>query len=404
GVAEIDGQTYELRPDAADGRHLLAEVDTSRLPPLEPEMAVGPVREKPDPSQFRALGHLGADLAPVVHDVLVLYTAASARRYGTSTLQSMIVGGVAAANEAYRASGVGITLQLAGLQQAVTIAETRGGMVDTLWSLARSAEASDLRDRHAADIVLLVNESDDWCGYAYIMHDPNPAYASQAYGAVQARCLSSEAIAHEVGHIQGLVHDRDTRDEDGALPYGHGYRLCQRGGFRDVMSYQCPNVDVPRVRLFSNPARSYRGVPTGIAHETDPGRSADAARALNETAPLVAAYRIAEAAVDAPRPPVGLTASVRRGVARLDWRARDPQGLGFAVDRSSGGDFTEIARVDSDVTRFVDTTVARPATYSYRVRSLATDGASSTSEVVTVTIRDRHGRPVRDVGRRELPR
>ncbi|HXW08973.1 MAG TPA: hypothetical protein VD737_00015, partial [Steroidobacteraceae bacterium] len=29
GVTDIDGQTYELRPDAADGRHLLVEVDTS---------------------------------------------------------------------------------------------------------------------------------------------------------------------------------------------------------------------------------------------------------------------------------------------------------------------------------------------------------------------------------------
>ena len=397
GVVSLDGRTFELRP-AASGRHVFEEIDTAGLPPLEPSFVPPPTQAKSDPLPFRALGYASAASVPVTHDVLILYTAASARRYGGATLQSMIVGGVAATNEAYRQSGVGITLRLVGLQQAATIAESRSGMVETLASLGRSEEASKLRDRYAADIVLLVNESDDWCGYAYIMHEPVPAYASQAFGAVQARCLSSESIAHEIGHIQGLMHDRDTRDEDGALPYGHGFRVCERGGFRDVMSYRCPHVEVPRVRLFSNPDRAYRGVPTGIAHESDPERSADAARALNETAALVAGYRDAAPVTGAPRAPVDLTASGRRGVVRLGWRALDWSGSGFAVERSSGGEFVEIARLDAGVTRFLDTTVMRRATYAYRVRALGTDGASSASSAVTVSIRD-GGARLRDLDR-----
>lgn len=387
GTFNLDGHLFELRP-APSGGYVLDEVDPDSLPPLEPPFETklrGRASAKPTGIDEQALGFLGADVAPVMQDVLILYTAASARRRGAATLESMIVGGVAAANEAYRDSGVGITLRLVGLQQAATITEARGGMVETLARLEASPEAAALRERLGADMVLLVNESDDWCGWAYIMYRPSRIYASDAFGAVQSRCISSESIAHEIGHIQGLVHDRDTVEDDGALPYGHGYRVCERGGFRDVMAYQCPGVDVPRLRLFSNPARQHRGVPTGIAHESDPSRSADAARALNDTAAIVAAYRDG-APAGAPTAPSGLVASGRRGVARLAWHDTSRDEAGYAVDRSDGGDFVEIARLGPGVTNFVDSSVARRKTYSYRVRALGHDGSSSASNVAVVTI------------------
>jgi hypothetical protein len=172
---------------------------------------------------------------------------------------------------------------------------------------------------------------------------------------------------------------------DGALPYGRGYRVCARDGFRDVMAYPCPGRDVVRLRLFSNPDREHRGVPTGIAHEIDPNHSADAARALNDTAAIVAAYRDG-AAAGTPGAPYGLVASARRGVAKLAWRDSVVDESGFAIDRSDGGDFREIARLSPGVTRFVDASVARRVTYAYRVRALGHDGSSRASNVSVVTL------------------
>lgn len=384
GTVILEGRTFEIRP-GADGRHVLEEIDPASLPPLEPQLPGTAVAIRASDTGESAVGRLGADVAPVMQDVLILYTTAAARRRGASTLESMILGGVAAANEAYRDSGVGITLRLVGLQQAMTIAEAPGGMVETLARLKTSAEAAALRDLLGADMVLLVNESRDWCGWAYIMYRPLRSYASDAFGAVQSRCISTEAIAHEIGHIQGLMHDRESMATDGALPYGHGYRLCRRDGFRDVMSYPCPGIDVPRLRLFSNPDRQYRGLATGIAYESDPSRSADAARAINDTAAIVAAYRDGGPA-GAPMAPAGLVASGRRGVARLAWRDQAADGAALAIDRSEGGDYVEIARLSPGATRFVDASVTSRRTYSYRVRAVGHDGSWRASNVVVVTI------------------
>lgn len=385
GVAMIEGRTFELRSDLA-GRLVATEVRTDALPPQEPTVLPGaPSVHKPDPVDWRALGLLPADVAPVMQDLLVLYTAAAARRYGAPVLEGMILGGVAAANAAYRDSGVGITLRLVGLQRSATVTEAPSGMIETLARVRSSAEVARLRDQYGADLVLLVNENDDWCGYAYIMYHASPAYADDAFAAVRSNCLSTESIAHEVGHLQGLMHDRETMADDGALPYGHGYRRCERGGFRDVMAYQCSDVDVPRLRLFSNPDRTYHGVPVGIAYETDPAHSADAARALNETAALVARYR-ASADATAPGAPVALTAYSQGRAARLAWRDLATDTRAFIVERADTGNFVEIARLGPRASAFRDGTVAPGRSYSYRVRASNGAGTSPASNAVTVTI------------------
>jgi hypothetical protein len=56
------------------------------------------------------------------------------------------------------------------------------------------------------------------------------------------------------------------------------------------MSYSQPCGSI-RVRHFSNPDVDYFGEATGISHDIDPLHSADNARAMNDTAAIVAAYR-----------------------------------------------------------------------------------------------------------------
>ncbi len=65
-------------------------------------------------------------------------------------------------------------------------------------------------------------------------------------------CLSNQSLAHELGHNQGDNHNReDSVGYVGAYDYSYGYRLCQTGGFRTVMSYSCTGGT--RVSYFSNP-------------------------------------------------------------------------------------------------------------------------------------------------------
>ena len=365
GVAEHAGVLYELRPDS-EGRHVLYPVDTSRLPDIEPGASQASRKTQPASPSTAVVGELPANFVPVTHDLLVLYTAASAARYGGGTLQSMVVNAVAAVNEAYRNSDVGITLRLVGLTPADVI-EAPSGMVETLDRLSASAAANRARDATGADLVVLVNESRDWCGYAYIMWSPSIRYADTAFGSAYSGCLSSDILAHEVGHLQGLMHDRATEPANGALPYGHGYRVCEANGFRDLMSYSCPGISVPRLRSFSNPSRFRNGLPLGIAYETNPALSADAARALNETAPIVAAYRPAAVPANLVAP-TQLTGNSDQAVVRLTWLDGSTGESGFKVRRSdAGAPFQEIASLPPDSRRFLDDTVAAGRAYSYQV-------------------------------------
>ena len=82
-------------------------------------------------------------------------------------------------------------------------------------------------------------------------------------------CLSNQSLAHELGHNQGDNHNReDSVGYVGAYDYSYGYRLCQTGGFRTVMSYSCSGGT--RVSYFSNPNVTLStGVVTGTATENN---------------------------------------------------------------------------------------------------------------------------------------
>ena len=71
---------------------------------------------------------------------------------------------------------------------------------------------------------------------------------------------------------------------------------------------------------------------------------------------------------------------------RPAWRDGAVDESGFAIDRSDGVDFREIARLVPGVARFVDASVARRVTYAYRVRAMGHDGSSRASNVAVVTM------------------
>jgi peptidyl-Asp metalloendopeptidase len=279
---------------------VLYRVDDSKLPTEEPVLIPDAIEGDVSPQRLR-YGRASTTDATTgyVHDLLVVYTPAAKARYGQATLESMIQNAVQVANQAYQNSKVGITLNLVGLQE-INYVETGDIVKTSLYDIKGTTDGKmdsvhKLRDTLGADIVSLISQDTNSCGIAWSMRVKARVCATGVQRG-QVSCLSQHTLAHEIGHNQGNMHDRDSTSNTGAFPYSYGFRRCVSDGtgFRTVMSYSCTGAK--RVAWFSNPNAYYNGYATGIAYESDPTKSADNARSMNNTADTVAAFRTAAAA------------------------------------------------------------------------------------------------------------
>ena len=90
------------------------------------------------------------------------------------------------------------------------------------------------------------------------------------------------SIAHEIGHILGVRHDRFMDESNVPFAYGHGYVNGTK--WRDIMSYKEGCGGCPRIPHWSNPRIMYKGEPTGTP-------AADSARVILELAERVSKFR-----------------------------------------------------------------------------------------------------------------
>jgi hypothetical protein len=235
--------------------------------------------------------------------------------------------------------------------------------------------------------VSLISE-DTGCGIAYLMVPESAAFAPNAYSAVYSGCLSQHSLAHEIGHLQGNMHDRDSSSVGGAFAFSYGFRRCVSDGtgFRTVMGYSC--VGANRVTQFSNPDVSFNGWPTGISYDTDPASSADNVRSMNQTADTVAAFRsVANSTPDAPSSLAATAMSA--DTVRLTWSDNASDESGFRLERSDNGvEFSEIATLAAGMTVFTDTGLVARQNYWYRVDAFNGAGHSESSSTVSVTMPD----------------
>jgi hypothetical protein len=384
GFLSSGNRIFEILP-AEPGLHVLFEVKSPRMTVTDAVRV--PVLSSPGQLQFdgSVVGSLSASFVPVVHDLLVVYTPASGSARPVATLESLIVAAVEAANASYRQSAVNVSLSLVGLRVA-DVAEGPS-LADTLHALSCDPGCTATRDSLGADIVLLVTENGEegWCGYAYIMDSSSTRFAPYAYAVVRSNCLSGHVLTHEIGHVQGVAHDRETGGNPGAFPYAHGYRRCvpDDSAFYDIMAYRCSNTHSTALTTFASPDIFYRGYPTGISYELDPAHSADAARALNATGPTVAEFRTT--GLTPPSAPESLTATMSStGSVALSWTDRANDEAGFLIERTTDGvNFTQTARLSANVTHHTDSTTNSITVYSYRVAAYNSAGQSQYSNVAT---------------------
>ena len=400
GFITHGAETFEIAP-MRGGKHMIYEVDASRLPQVEPVLLDGDTAADTGGTTDYGTGGAVAD-GGHVHDLLIVYTPASAARYGAATLESKIVAAVNAANQAYLNSGVNITLNLVGLQQ-VSYSEP-AGISDALYDLRGTIDGKmdsvhALRDSLGADLVSLISENSDACGIGWAMRTESASFASSAFSVVYSSCLSQHSLAHELGHNQGNMHDRASTSSSGAFPYSYGFRRCATDGtgFRTVMSYSCNGAS--RVTQFSNPAVTYNGYPTGVSYEADPANSAENVRSMNLTADTVAAFRTASGGSPGggsttgpavPASPSALKAgAASTNAVTVSWSDNSADESGFKLERSSNGvDFSEIASLGANTTTFADNGLAAKTAYWYRVRAFNGAGLSGYSNTASVTTPD----------------
>jgi hypothetical protein len=218
--------------------------------------------------------------------------------------------------QSYANSGVGQDVTLVGIEP-VQYEEKSDILQD--WHALKDAddselnEAHELRQSHAADIVVLLTKpasANESCGQASQMQTLSTAECAFAFAVVPVNCATGTySFAHELGHLMGADHNAEALTNGPPFPYSHGYETPSKA-WHTVMASPtiscegdaCP----PRILNWSNPSVSYSPdssppLSTGVAGE------ANNALTLRQTASTVAAFFPSPDCGQAPAPPQGQT-------------------------------------------------------------------------------------------------
>jgi hypothetical protein len=382
GNVQIGDKTYEIE-FKGNNKHDITQVDPDKNPKhshsKQPEdfLAAG---GEIDSTMTLTAPTTSNPAAGTIIDVLVVYTArAKNNASGQAGIEAKISNAVAMANQAYINSKIDMQINLIAMKETNYV-ET-GNMSTSLSDLTGTSdgkmdEVHTWRNQYGADQVALVSADANYCGIGYMMTGSwiSSAFASYAFSVVHDdsayACLSNQTLAHEMGHNQGDQHNKeDSSGTAGAYSYSYGYRLCQTGGFRTVMSYNCTGG--ARVSYFSNP-----NVMLSTTEVTG-SSTANNALSMNNTKGIVAAFR---SAVDTtlPNAPGNLTATaVSDSAITLAWADNSGNETGFRIERSFNGvNWAEVAVVGSNSISFNNTGLSAATTYFYRVRAYNSNGFS----------------------------
>lgn len=156
-------------------------------------------------------------------------------------------------------------------------------------------------------MVLLV-ESTQYCGIAYLMTTVSAGFANYAFAVVARECaVGNYTFAHELGHNMGARHDWFV--DTGTTPhtYAHGYVNTAPGArWRTIMAYNnhcaAQGFNCSRLNHWSNPNVLYNGAPMGVPpgsstacslnNVNNPPCDANDQLTLNDTALTVASFRV----------------------------------------------------------------------------------------------------------------
>ncbi|KAG5192055.1 hypothetical protein JKP88DRAFT_284721 [Tribonema minus] len=218
--------------------------------------------------------------------VLWLYSNRVRDRWTDDTITSKIAAGVATANQALANSGVSFRVKAAAIMH-VDYDDTTHMEALAALNTGSIAGINTARDKYSADLVQMVIESSEYCGYGNLLYSASSSFAPYGFSVVYSDCIVSYSHIHEIGHNMGCQHNAENSGDATMWSYGVGYRYCNDGVskspyYRSVMSYACTGAT--RVPYFSSPDVEYQGRTTGLD-------TADNVRVLEQTHYTVANFR-----------------------------------------------------------------------------------------------------------------
>lgn len=231
---------------------------------------------------FSDAERLALEAKQITIDLMVVYTRSAASHY-VMPMEDLIARAVEETNQSFRNSGLAnIRLRLVH-SQLIKYDETTGEYFEHLYRMVDGVgtfkEIHRQRDEKRADIVGMIVDDPSGCGLSTrVAPDPE-----EAYFVVHHSCAAiTLSLAHEIGHILGARHDRDSDETGTPFPYGHGHVNGTK--WRDIMSYKESCDGCRRIPYWSNPRITYRGEPTGTDQD-------DNARVILQQAERVASFR-----------------------------------------------------------------------------------------------------------------
>ncbi len=330
GSIPFDGQE-SLRLTMAGGRSWLVETDSDKVVDADhaamrasgkpdffipPKMAIGAAADKATAAASQEpVSAAAAAAAQTTVDVLLGYTNGFASAYGgQSQAVTRLNNLVDIANQAYTNSAVDARLRLVGTVAVnYTDATDNGDALEKLSGFNNSgpitpdpafAGLRTARNTLGADLVALVRDfrtpENAGCGIAWLIGGGQTPIvqgdAPYGYSVVSdgsdvdegdgnTYFCRDESLAHEFGHNMGQAHNAEDSSSAGTHAYSYGYREASTSGFYTVMAYRLAGSSQFAIRHFANPAVQYDGRATGVAN------TADNARSMNQSMPIVATFR-----------------------------------------------------------------------------------------------------------------
>jgi hypothetical protein len=303
GMIRPGSQIYSVE-SLGGGLHAVIRIDPSRFPPDHPPSFEEKTRRdsklKLARTEFKlirvsVLNRVFCIFYPkrclTTINVIVAYTASAKAQ--VTDIDALIQLAVDEANTSYANSDISLRLSLVYKYQ---ISYTESGSYDMDLDRFRTPgdtymdDIHTLRDTYKADVAVLIFNNADYCGLASTIL----ADATTAFAVVHYDCATGYfSFAHEIGHLQGARHNCEMDPTTTPFDYGHGY-LYALGSWRTIMAYNsssCSGGSCTRIQYWSNPNKSYGGVPMGTTCSATVPCCADNHRVLNETRGTVAGFR-----------------------------------------------------------------------------------------------------------------
>jgi len=256
-------------------------IDTVPGAPAEPMVPRAPVAE-PRIAPFPDAERLALEAKDITIDVMLLYSRNVAELYVRKP-EDLLALAIEETNQTFKNSGLGnIKLRLVHTQ-VVDYDTSEDDQFTNLYTMVDGLgpfkDVKTLRDEKRADIVGLIIDNPSGCGLSTRI---GPS-SDEGFFVVHHACATiTMSIAHEIGHMLGVRHDRFVDQNDQPFAYGHGYVNADK--WRDIMSYKVGCGGCPRIPYWSNPRVLYKGEPTGTP-------AADGARVILELAERVSKFR-----------------------------------------------------------------------------------------------------------------